>query len=241
MQDAMKHLQPILAVHKFIRVSDPDCQIYVNLEVETKGAAYYCVTIRPCAKTWVCKGTHLPYVRDMRSASPSGKFAVEIDHTERKVIFAPDDFILSHDLRGHGIGGHVLSMLIAWAQNSASEQLGSEHYRVVPRKLGPEDADDDNRLRRNSFYKNRNFQFKWDFEDKIGHIYADCLSQLKVVLHPERIADVTCDDFFRILSDRCDDQRAHTHSLSELNRLTARSDKLRSLENNILLRHFIKR
>jgi len=120
--------------------------------------------------------------------NPINFFAAQIQEKNGKetIKFATSDFLLSHPLRGLGLGSYALSKLITWA----NKQSKSSCCQVQPLDLSPVDAQtEEDKEIRNAFYQNFGFHLEFkDNQNKDGLATAASLDQLNIHINTNKIA-----------------------------------------------------
>lgn len=122
---------------------------------------------------------------------------VSIDHQAKTVRFGPVESIMvkPYQFAGHGLMSYLMSTAIAWLKTRCPS------YRVKRGKLGPGDAQEDNRERRHRFYEKHGFSLYYDTRsngEKIaGYFEAESVDQLKVAINYDKVEELSLEDFTR--------------------------------------------
>lgn len=151
-----------------------------------------------------------------------GHFTFLIDLSTSTATLGPKGYImLQPDMRGRGVGTYTLAQLVNWVKAS-----GFEHIRVNSGTLSEVDAKEDNRERRNSFYRNAGFDLSFTSPDcATGSFSARNIGQLKSDWRRTKVAEATHNDLAKALVALLDATGPLANKLVGLNASTERLQK----------------
>lgn len=156
------------------------------------------------------------------------------DHDSRTLHFGPKGGIpVSETLAGHGLPAYLFAQTILWAKQRYPD------YAVARILLHPDEAaDEESRLRRNSFYASQGFDFEWfDHEQRAGCCFKGRADQLLAVWDLQTVRDLSCEALIGLVAEentlRIEAQDARARMASHKEHLESRFERERMI--NLIL------
>lgn len=123
-----------------------------------------------------------------------------VNHRSNSIEFGPNQgFSLDDNLRGKGIGTFAMNELIVWLRNNFQE------YSINPFEfITPENADEEDKERRNKFLENFGFLLGFtDVTQRNGTMKAKKPSLIKTYVNGEKLEELDIEKyFFGLINER---------------------------------------